>query len=383
MSTTTGHHHQCLSWMAFYWLALGVAVLLNAYSDVVMLQPYRYFHHHSSSVGDHYSSDNDDDDSPQQQPQQQHVSVSPSLSEQKTIDSVLKTNLSNTPLAAIARTTTTPRNHPDNKGSNSNSTETMTVLEILSLRRNAFYQNATLRAMLQANPTCHGKEELLSILYAAKSTGSSPAASSSPPSDVFRFLQDSCSKLAPWKQVTDLYGSKPIVVGMETCTTYRRSILLSQKGGASSTSSISSPRVRVAGLYNSGTTALAHALVDNLPRTKFSATAAGSALEEQIRQGQKSTASGNNSNSNTIISPGVPWGKHLPLKYKYINTFPVDNADDPDLVLPIVVVRDPYRWMQSMVRVRVNISISSTRTGRNGLVGCSQAWLVLFCLFYV
>jgi hypothetical protein len=357
--------------MAFYWLLLlGVAVVLNTYSDVVLLQPYYR----------RYSSGDDSPWTTVKQQLQQHVFLS-SLSERETVESLLETRpLSNETRITTATMTTTTNDQEDvnddeSSSSNNSITENRTILEILSLRRHAFYQNTTLRALLQANPACHGKEELLSILYAASVVASSAAAATAKATQttVEQFLQESCAKLAPWSQVTDLYGSKPIVVGMETCATYRSMLINRTSTSSRGTSSVSQPpRVRVAGLYNSGTTALAHALVDNLPRTNVSATAAGSALEEQIRQRQNGQqqqqkqqqqqqryknntdhnrySSNSTASSNIIISPGVPWGKHLPIQYKYRNTFPPDNMDDPDLVLPIVVVRDPYRWMQSMVR---------------------------------
>jgi hypothetical protein len=46
----------------------------------------------------------------------------------------------------------------------------------------------------------------------------------------------------------------------------------------------------------------------------------------------------------------VVWGKHVPLKYRNENVWPSqDTVLTPDQILPVVVVRDPFRWMQSMV----------------------------------
>jgi len=42
-----------------------------------------------------------------------------------------------------------------------------------------------------------------------------------------------------------------------------------------------------------------------------------------------------------------------PEKYRLLNTFPKKNPDKnlKEYVLPVVVVRDPFRWMSSMVRL--------------------------------
>jgi len=39
----------------------------------------------------------------------------------------------------------------------------------------------------------------------------------------------------------------------------------------------------------------------------------------------------------------------MPPKYRGVIRYPLSNHDPAYLVLPIVLVRDPYRWMQSMV----------------------------------
>lgn len=120
-------------------------------------------------------------------------------------------------------------------------------------------------------------------------------------------VHDICGQLPQWKQVAHLYGDKPVVIGMETCALYRASV---DNGTV--------PIAGVAGLYNSGTNALSAALADcNLPQF-ISNDDAGSSWE-------------------------VPWGKHSPAKAR-------DEGTKLEQILPIVVVRDPFRWMASMVR---------------------------------
>ena len=123
-------------------------------------------------------------------------------------------------------------------------------------------------------------------------------------------LSDMCEQLPKWNQIQHNYGGEPVVIGMETCQKYRDSLQ-----GAH-------PTVRIAGLYNTGTHALAAALQDNLSHL----------------------------NPNNQTHWDVVWGKHVPLKYRNVNVWgPEDTIVTPDQILPIVVVRDPFRWMQAMV----------------------------------
>lgn len=122
-----------------------------------------------------------------------------------------------------------------------------------------------------------------------------------------------CYSLPDWSQVVDLYGAEPIVLGLDTCEAYRNHI---QRDGQS-------PMPKVAALWNAGSTSLSRSFLLNLQ------------LYDPTWHINRTT---------------VPWGKHTPLWLKFINTYPEDNTDSKDHVLPIVIVRDPYRWMNSMVR---------------------------------
>ena len=53
----------------------------------------------------------------------------------------------------------------------------------------------------------------------------------------------------------------------------------------------------------------------------------------------------------------VPWGKHVDVKYRMSNTFPRGNREAKVNVLPVVLVRDPYQWMISMVSL-CHLSVS-------------------------
>jgi len=82
--------------------------------------------------------------------------------------------------------------------------------------------------------------------------------------------------------VAKLYGEEPVILGLDTCDSYRS--LLSDRN--------IKPRVRVAGLYNTGTNAFARALEMNF---------------ESLDQLEKHE---------------VPWGKHVEVKYRFKNTSP-------------------------------------------------------------
>ena len=158
--------------------------------------------------------------------------------------------------------------------------------------------------------------------------------------------QELCEQLPTWTQVEALYGSGPIVYGLDTCQRYQQQLrhglvvrpsraAATKFGNTTSSNSDRtnpsqersiplSPRAKVAGLWNSGTTALSQSFVWNL-------------------HGYRSNA--------PLFLPTVTWGKHTPLKYRFRNTWPRANRESRSHILPVVIVRDPFRWMPSMVRV--------------------------------
>jgi len=97
-------------------------------------------------------------------------------------------------------------------------------------------------------------------------------------------------------------------MGMDTCEIYREQVPMERRFAG------------VAGLFNTATNAMAYHLVHN--------------LELQ-----------------TEWSPEVPWGKHYSVEaVRLNNTVPgMENADPRD-VLPIVMIRDPLFWMQSLCK---------------------------------
>jgi hypothetical protein len=115
--------------------------------------------------------------------------------------------------------------------------------------------------------------------------------------------------LPTWETVTKLYGDKPVILGQETCQQFRDNVPVEHRYAG------------VAGQMNTGTNALAKLLRNNL-----------------------------NVPENTAESEGilwtVPWYKHswvdLWGRYRY------QGPQNHSFVLPVVLVRDPYFWMNSM-----------------------------------
>ena len=122
------------------------------------------------------------------------------------------------------------------------------------------------------------------------------------------------SVLPKWSNVERLYGGKPVVLGLERCAEFRAQadpIDLS---------------VGTAGMFNTGTNPMAMYISNNL----------------KIASNKKDKAGGTRWQ--------VPWGKHRLASHKLTNTAGHEQKTNKTNVLPIVLVRDPYSWMQSMVR---------------------------------
>lgn len=179
------------------------------------------------------------------------------------------------------------------------------------------------------------QQRLTKALNMKKKPGSSSSSSKNKQEHVYGMttcdMHVMCDQLPQWKQVAHLYGDTPVVLGLETCAQYRETLLLLQQqqninnnNATMPTTTTIAPAVRVAGLYNSGTNALTAALADNAPQFNT------------------------DSDSSSDSSWEVPWGKHAPAHARDTSLAAANTATDA--VLPVVVVRDPFRWMTSMVR---------------------------------
>jgi len=159
---------------------------------------------------------------------------------------------------------------------------------------------------------CRGKERLLRIAVA---TGMNRSAA-----------EARCDDLPLWKDVVDLYGSQPVILGLEHCAAYRAAVrdhvnrtrdAYPKFGG-----------LQIDGMFNVGTNALAQTVLHNLDRGQW--VQPDLSLDDPEYWEKIDT-----------YMHGVGWGKHTLVKYRPHNAI---------LSLPVVIVRDPYRWMKSMVR---------------------------------
>jgi len=152
--------------------------------------------------------------------------------------------------------------------------------------------NRRIAGLVSGFEPCRGKEQLLTILIRAKKDN---------------IGLDDCIALPTWNEVTSLYGAEPVVYGLETCSRYRE--LISSEG--------LEPDPRVDGLYNSGT----NAFVD--------------LLDLNFRSVQNCS------------EYNIPGSKHVLLKNRDWAKNATNSTSFP--FFPIVLVRDPLRWMTSMV----------------------------------
>ena len=123
-------------------------------------------------------------------------------------------------------------------------------------------------------------------------------------------------QLPLWTTVQKLYGEGPLIYGLDQCQAFREAIPPEQR------------RVGPAGLFNTGTNLVSLYLEANCYFPQH-----GNAIQWQ-----------------------VPWGKHVmaSLRTSHVVTNTHKQKHDTALnissILPIVTIRDPFYWMQSMCR---------------------------------
>uniref|UniRef100_A0A7S4RP45 Sulfotransferase domain-containing protein n=1 Tax=Ditylum brightwellii TaxID=49249 RepID=A0A7S4RP45_9STRA len=120
------------------------------------------------------------------------------------------------------------------------------------------------------------------------------------------------------EEVVKLYGATPRILGLETCQAFRDTV--KQQDAF----------IAPAGMFNTGTNLIYEYLEQNCN------------LPDKVRV-------------HGIVSRGmrfqVPWGKHAPASWR-LNHFAKDapKSIDQTAFLPIVAIKDPFTWMQSMCR---------------------------------
>lgn len=119
--------------------------------------------------------------------------------------------------------------------------------------------------------------------------------------------------LPSWEQVVERLGGEPRIVGLETCQRYRDTVPLKLR------------QVAPAGMFNTGTNLLQQLLRENCEVS-----------------GRK---------QETLVGWQVNWGKHQSPRFRhanYVNARIRNNSN----IFPVVMVRDPWTWLQSMCKVR-------------------------------
>ena len=112
-------------------------------------------------------------------------------------------------------------------------------------------REAHIQQVLANHPECSGKEIFLRIVLSAPDSKQKKAN-----------IQQLCNQLPTQEEVAARHGSRAIIVGMDTCPTYRAMLV-----AANSNNNQGEPPVdampRVAGLYHTGTNALARTMENN------------------------------------------------------------------------------------------------------------------------
>jgi hypothetical protein len=126
-----------------------------------------------------------------------------------------------------------------------------------------------------------------------------------------------------WHKIGERLGPRsPIILGLEKCSEYRNMIPFRQR------------IVAPAGIFNSGTNLLSKLLYDNCWISKKNTE------NRKAEQRQH-------------IHWQVIWGKHTPAQFR--SNYSVDAFYKAERYLPVVTVRDPYSWLQTMCRVRYSV----------------------------
>ena len=118
------------------------------------------------------------------------------------------------------------------------------------------------------------------------------------------------AKLPTWEQVVERFGSQAKIVGLETCPSFREQVPIFKR------------MVGPAGPFNSGTNLLYELLTKNCA----------------------------NPHKKDVVKWGVNWGKHQPAHFHEWESAKLEKRLNNSHYMPVVMVRDPYSWMQSMCK---------------------------------
>jgi len=129
--------------------------------------------------------------------------------------------------------------------------------------------------------------------------------------------EDERIKIPPKADVVEMYGSSPVILGLERCEEFRRNVKPEDA------------YVGPAGMFNTGTNLLTNLLRQNchIP-------------EKMEVHGKESIG----------MRGQVPWGKHSPATWRLHHVASDQVTVNQTNFLPATVIKDPYTWMNSMCR---------------------------------
>jgi hypothetical protein len=142
------------------------------------------------------------------------------------------------------------------------------------------------------------------------------------------------------KQIDALYGTDPIVIhhdlsasdgkARDLCQVYRDSVPEANR------------MLGVAGMFSTGTNLVTRLLKQNcyIP-ARLQKYGGDTNVTEALKTLSRESLG---------IRWQVPWGKHVPAHYRsrHLTDKAQTSGVDPSQVLPVITIRNPYRWMQSV-----------------------------------
>jgi hypothetical protein len=118
-----------------------------------------------------------------------------------------------------------------------------------------------------------------------------------------------------------MYGSEPVIGGLHTCAAFRAAVPAERR------------MLGAAGMFSTGTNLITVLLKQNCVIPARAALYGADATKEKLGMRWQ-----------------VPWGKHTPARYKTQHATTKAGAIAKDDILPVVTIRHPWTWMQSMCK---------------------------------
>lgn len=161
-----------------------------------------------------------------------------------------------------------------------------------------------------------------------------------------------CNEIPKYTTVQHVYGHKPRINGLEFCKDLQRKGMIP----------------RVAGLYNTGTNALVKQFQMRWEPFLIETNRTNGNLPQS-----KSAMNTQRFFQSNYFRWDVPWGKHVPATYHGNVTVPPSNPTLPDIVVPIIMVRDPFTWITSMCRSPYGAKWKHGSCANQSILGISQS----------